>query len=339
MLVDDDQLMIDVVIMELGELGINNIIASTSGAEALITIDDKDVIIDVVMCDLNMPGMDGVEFIRHLSERNYAAGIVLMSGEDVRILKTVKTLAKEHKLNVLGALEKPFTPSEFTQLLAPLNKTVQTARTRAQVMVTAEELVMGIRNNELVTYFQPKVDVRTRKVIGMETLVRWQHPEKGMVPPDMFISIAEEHNMIDVLTQDVVKKALAHTAALHAEGHILNVAINISVDTLNDLNWPDYVSAQAKEVGIEPFHITLEITESRLMDNIAAALEILSRLSLKKFKLSIDDFGTGYSSMEQLQRVPFSELKIDRAFVNGAVNDASARAILESSAELAKNSI
>ena len=115
----------------------------------------------------------------------------------------------------------------------------------------------------------------------------------------------------------------------------INIAINISVDVLNDLSWPDIIARQIKDAKLQPSLITFEITESRLMEHISVALDILSRLSLKRFNLSIDDFGTGYSSMEQLQRIPFSELKIDRAFVNGANKDTSARAILESSILLA----
>jgi len=114
------------------------------------------------------------------------------------------------------------------------------------------------------------------------------------------------------------------------------MGINISVDTLNDLGWPDEIAAQIEDCGLKPSSITFEITESRLMENISVALDILSRLSLKRFNLSIDDFGTGYSSMEQLQRIPFSELKIDRAFVRGASDDSAARAILEANQLLAK---
>ena len=106
---------------------------------------------------------------------------------------------------------------------------------------------------------------------------------------------------------------------------------------MNDLDWPDAMAAMVESAGLQPNSITFEITESRLMEHIVVALDILSRLSLKRFNLSIDDFGTGYSSMEQLQRIPFSELKIDRAFVRGAGEDASARAILESSVLLARN--
>jgi EAL domain-containing protein (putative c-di-GMP-specific phosphodiesterase class I) len=129
---------------------------------------------------------------------------------------------------------------------------------------------------------------------------------------------------------------LQHAVTLKALGYDLNIGINISVDALNNLAWPDEIASQIEGYGLHPSSITFEITESRLMENISVALDILSRLSLKRFNLSIDDFGTGYSSLEQLQRIPFSELKIDRAFVHGASEDTSARAILESNELLAR---
>ena len=203
-------------------------------------------------------------------------------------------------------------------------------------MFSVEELLRAIRGGELDTYFQPKVDVKTRQVIGVEALVRWNHPPDGVVNPYDFIPLVEEYNLIVELTQAVCQKALQHAAGWRAREFNLDIAINISVDALKDLNWPDEIATQIGDSGLQPATITFEITESQLIEHLVVALDILSRLSLKKFKLSIDDFGTGYSSMEQLQRIPFSELKIDRGFVRGASEDASARAILESSVSLAK---
>lgn len=119
-------------------------------------------------------------------------------------------------------------------------------------------------------------------------------------------------------------------------GHDLNMAINLSVDSLTDLDWPEKITAVLANSGLEASSIFCEITEGRLMENASVALDILSRLSLKRFHLSVDDSGTGYSSMEQLQRMPFSEFKIDRVFVRGASRDVSVLAILEASVSLAR---
>ena len=335
LIVDDDYIMHRMTSVILKDLGISEVGSSMSGSDALETIArDKDAI-DLVICDLHMPGMDGVEFIRHLANQDYGGSLILTSGESARILKTVEKLAIEHDLNVVGVLEKPATVSKISELLEMMDQ----IRKEGTLMIDSfslQELQQAIDSrDQLDTFFQPKVDVKTEQVVGLEALVRWNHPKHGLIRPDSFIGMAEENGIISELTQVVCDKSIGYAAELKDMGYDLNIGINISVDALTNLEWPDRVSELLEQSGLEPSSITLEITESRLMEHISVALDILSRLSLKRFNLSIDDFGTGYSSMEQLQRVPFSEFKIDRAFVHG-VNDDAARAILESTVLLAK---
>ena len=336
LLVDDDSIMHRVTTLILNDLGINRVSNAMSGHEALKMLGENADSIDVIVCDLNMPEMDGIEFTRHLARQQYEGSLILSSGENIRILKTVEKLAIEHELQVLGVLEKPVTQAKLSDLLKELDQS-KTDTTLIQSMAfSIEELTRAINEDELVVYFQPKVDVRSLQVVGVEALVRWNHPTEGLVGPFNFIPLVEKYNLIFELTQAVCKKSLRHAAQWQAMGFDLNLAINISVDALKHLDWPDDITTQVIAAGLKPESITLEITESQLIEHMVIALDILGRLSLKRFNLSIDDFGTGYSSMEQLQRIPFSELKIDRAFVRGASEDESARAILESSVLLAK---
>ena len=336
LVIDDDYIMHRMTTVMLNDLGISGVLNAMSGPAALEILEQHDNRIDVVICDLNMPRMDGVEFIRHLARMKYTGSLILTSGEDLRILKTVEKLAIEHDLQVLGVLEKPATPVKIRELLDSLDQIHQEGTMMLVDGFGLAELKQAIDTEELDTYFQPKVDINSGNVVGVEALVRWNHPVKGLIKPDSFISMAEENGLIGELTDVVFKKAIAYAVRLKAIDQDLNIAINLSVDALTNLEWPDHISNLIEQSGLEPSSISFEITESRLMENISVALDILSRLSLKRFNLSIDDFGTGYSSMEQLQRIPFSEFKIDRAFVNGAAREPSARAILESSVLLAK---
>jgi len=337
LVVDDDYIMHKMIKLMLNDLGIGEVFSALSGPQGLEIIDNQQPVIDVVICDLNMPEMDGIEFTRHLAKRNYSGSLIITSGEDSRILKTVEKLALEHELQVLGIMKKPVTPTKLIQLLQVLDQVNSEKSIIALEGFSVGDLSKAINEGEIDTYFQPKIDVDTRKVVGVEALARWIHPTEGMISPELFIPLAEENNLIRELTLAVCKQALRHAVRLNQQGFDLNIAINISVDALDDLSWPDTLSTEIEAGGLQASQIILEITESRLMEHISVALDILSRLSLKRFNLSIDDFGTGYSSMEQLQRIPFSELKIDRAFVRGASEEASARAILESSVLLAKN--
>ncbi len=336
LLVDDDYIMHRVATVILNDLGISGVLNAMSGGAALEILQQYSDRVDVVICDLNMPEMDGVEFIRHLAKRNFSGALILTSGEDLRILKTVEKLAIEHDLHVLGVLEKPATPAKISELLDSLDQIRQEGTMMMVDAFSLAELEYAIGNGELDTYFQPKVDIKSGRVVGVEALARWNHPVKGFIRPDAFISMAEENGLIGDLTDVVCIKALEYASRLKGMNYKLNIAINLSVDSLTNLEWPDRISSMLEQYQLEASSISFEITESRLMGDLSIALDILSRLSLKRFNLSIDDFGTGYSSMEQLQRIPFSEFKIDRAFVHGAAHELSAHAILESSVLLAK---
>ena len=337
LVVDDEAFMRGMIVRILARIGCNAVATAESGSDALSVLSGPEGPPDVVLCDLNMPGMDGVEFLRHLAALPFAGAIVLISGEDRRVLRTAQNLAEIHALNVLGAIGKPVTPAALAEVLARYDTTPMRHSPRpAGAMATADELAAAMLADQLVPWYQPKVALASRRLVGVETLVRWYHPERGVIGPDRFIPVAEKAGLIGRLTDDIFAKAMANAGRWRADGIDLKISVNVSADSLSDLALPDRLAERAVAHGVEPTQIMLEVTESRLMADVARTLETLTRLRLKGIGLSIDDFGTGYSSMEQLRRVPFVELKIDRAFVAGATHDADARAMLESSIDLAR---
>ena len=336
LVVDDDTFMLELIGVTLKGLGVDKVGCASTGASALEAISNSTGQIDLLICDLNMPGMDGIEFLRHLAEREFREGVALISGEDSSILKTAETLAKEHELNFLGTFEKPVSRETLAGILERVGEGRRKGTRGPSEPITEEELRQGIHGDELTVFFQPKVSVASRELIGVESLVRWQHATRGMVFPDSFIQVAEKFDLIDDLTDAVFVKSMEQGGEWLSDGLDVKVSVNISVDSLNRLDLPEFIVNKAAKQGMDPSHVMLEVTESRLMEDIKKPLEILSRLRLKGIGLSIDDFGTGHSSMVQLKRFPFTELKIDRAFVNGAAKDDDARAILELSVDLAK---
>lgn len=336
LIVDDEAFMRTLISRILKSLGAETIADCEDGQSALDNLKSKPA--DVVLCDLNMPGMDGVEFLRHLTGTDFNGAVILVSGEDPRVLDTARNLAEAHDLTVLGALSKPITPHGLKALLDKLEDSGSGRGGYGPIeMLDVDELRAGIEGDELEVFYQPKVAVSDKHLYGVESLVRWRHKKRGLISPVAFVPVAEAHGLIDALTDAVYSKAAAQGGKWLADGRDIKVAVNISVESLNRLDLPEYIVDTAAAHGLDPSHIILEITETRLMADIKSPLEILTRLRLKGVSLSIDDFGTGHSSMEQLKRIPFTELKIDRAFVYGAAKDAAARAILQSSVTLAKS--
>ncbi len=336
MALDDEPLMLKLLSHMLANLGFAPPTTCDSGRAALEWIDSPGDNPDLILLDLNMPEMDGVEFVRHLVERHYSGSLILVSGEDERMLQAATKLVQAHEIPVLGHLRKPVTPEGLAALLGKWTPPSQGKPRPAQKIYGADEVRTAIANGELTNYYQPKVEVATGRVVGVEVLARWRHPRDGMVFPIQFIGVAEAHGLIDDLTRVVLSGALEQARLWQEMGLTLRVAINVSMDNLASLDFADFVAGLAAAAGVPPQQVVLEVTESRLMQDPRAPLEILTRLRLKRFRLSIDDFGTGHSSLAQLRDIPFDELKIDQSFVHGAWDNGTVRAMFDASLGLAK---
>ncbi len=192
----------------------------------------------------------------------------------------------------------------------------------------AAELRTAVAGDELVVYYQPKVELASGLVVGVEALVRWQHPTRGLVFPDEFIPLAERTGVIVDLTAFVLEQAVAQHSRWLSSGLDLPVAVNLSVDSLTDLGLPERLEALCRRYGVEPRALELEVTESGVMAKPTLAIVVLAALTEKGFALAIDDFGTGFSSLAYLRDLPVSWVKVDKSFVMDLVqNDADAHIV------------
>jgi EAL domain-containing protein (putative c-di-GMP-specific phosphodiesterase class I) len=200
------------------------------------------------------------------------------------------------------------------------------------------ELRHAIDGDEFVLHYQPKASLRTGRVDGVEALVRWEHPERGLVPPDEFIPLAESTGLMRRLTMFVLRESLEQLARWHALGFTeLHTAVNLSARSLIDLELADEIQQLLLDAGVPAEKLTLEITETQMMADTSRTLVVLERLNDLGVQISIDDFGTGYSSLTYLKRLPVHEVKIDRSFVDTMSSDDANATIVRSIIDLGRN--
>lgn len=338
LIAEDHDFQRGVLVRTLESLGATVIHEAADGHAALTILQDPARPVDIVISDLEMPGMDGMEFVRHLGETGVRQSIILASALERRLLASIETMSRAYGINLLGVVEKPITPAKLEPLLN-LHKAADHGPDRrklAGLTFTLEEIVAGLKNDEFEPFFQPKVELATGRVMGAEALSRWRHPQHGIVAPYAFIQTLEDNGLIDELSWVMLRKAAAFCSNWRSAGLDATVSVNLSLKSLADTQLAERVTALVLGENLEPRHMVLELTESAATTDVAKALENLARLRIKGFGLSIDDYGTGYSSMQQLTRIAFTELKIDQSFVTKAGIQESARVILESSLEMAR---
>lgn len=333
LIVDDDQSIRQLISAMLHDIGIVEIECAASGVEALVLVDQNPQEIDVMIVDLCMPKMDGIELLRELSERNYSGRLLVMSGLDKSVLRSALEVARMHPLNVVGALPKPIDINELSRILqrtVTLTGKVDISYRHMQL----DDLFDAVTHRKIKPYYQPLVDIRNETVVGIESLARWEHETLGMIPPDVFIPMAEREGVIYTLTNLMFELTLKDFQTLKKKGYSLQLSFNLSAKLLHLQRLPDNYAKQVRKYNIEPEEVVLEITESFGIVNDRDAMETLNRLRLQGFKLSIDDFGTGYASINNLLNMPFTQLKIDRVFVTNASNNEVAKTLLESCLKL-----
>jgi EAL domain-containing protein (putative c-di-GMP-specific phosphodiesterase class I)/CheY-like chemotaxis protein len=337
--VEDHEFQRGMLLKMLARLGATQVSTAADGYAALEIVMSPGACIDIIISDLDMPGMDGLEFMRHVGEAHIPVAIILASALESVLLDSVETMTRAYGVKILGVIQKPITPEKLAALIKlhlPAQVNPNLTQTDA-LSFTIEEIVQGIRNDEFEPFFQPKVELASGRIKGAEALARWRHPQKGIVAPYAFVGPLEEHNHIDKLTWLILSKSVDFCREWRSNSGLdVSVSVNVSAKSLADVNFADRVIELVKCKSLDCRNIILEVTESAATTDIGHSLENLSRLRMKGFGLSIDDYGTGYSSLQQLARIAFTEIKFDQSFISSAATQQAARTILESSIDMAK---
>lgn len=314
------------------------ILEAANGQQALDVLEASALQpVDVVFCDLNMPGMDGLEFLRHIGEEKIDVSIAIVSSHDDTLMAAVEKMAQAYGILLLGTVQKPLSHDRVAALLQlqQEKKPAPRASSASASPFTLDDILRGLAQEQFDAYFQPQVDFRTGRITGAEALARWLHPEKGVVAPYAFIDLLEKAGHIDDLTFRILAKASAAACRLRQSGYDIIVSVNLSLASLGAPHLAERILETVQKAGAKPQQIALEITETAAITDLAHSLENLARLRMQGFALSIDDYGTGFSNIQQITRVAFQELKIDQSFIKASTGDPGQRIIVRSSIDMA----
>jgi EAL domain-containing protein (putative c-di-GMP-specific phosphodiesterase class I)/CheY-like chemotaxis protein len=335
LVVEDHDFQREMIVAILQRLNAREIHSAADGQSALDVLAKSNV--DLIVSDIDMPGVDGLELTRLLAHSRYAGSVIIVSAIEPALLSATEAMAKAYGIRLLGVISKPVTRAALARLIVRHAPNAANQASKPEAPFSIKEILGALQADQIEPFFQPKVDLVTARVVGAEALARWRHPKLGIIPPSRFIQQLEDAGKIDDLMWVMLKKGAAFCGTLNATGVESSVAINLSLRSLNNAQLSTRISEVTKMHGVNPASVCLEMTESAATTDLATALENLTRLRMRGFKLSIDDFGTGYASMQQLTRIPFTELKIDRTFVANAATNEAARVVLKSSLQLARD--
>jgi EAL domain-containing protein (putative c-di-GMP-specific phosphodiesterase class I)/DNA-binding NarL/FixJ family response regulator len=340
LLVIDDDPAVRQVVMSLGRSAGFEV----SGCEGDVTLDTcLGESADLIILDLVMPVVDGIEVIERLARNQSVSRLVLVSGQDRRVLASASRLATAHGLKVAAIFTKPFSSADLRSCLTEQKQVLSSGATarlrRIPPDIRVARIEQALRAHEIVLHYQPQVGVDTLEWLGVEALVRWDHPEYGLLPPDTFVPLIErDPDLMRSFSEYIIRAAFHEMAPADAVGGFNGrIAMNVAADVLAAAEFPDQIVAMAAEAGLDRERIVLEVTETTLPADPVKALAIQTRLRMRGVSLAVDDFGTGHSSLERLHTFPMDELKIDLNFVRESTSDPEARAIVNNSISLARD--
>ncbi len=336
MVVEDHGFQRRMALRLLAEIGVGQALEAADGIAALEHLRGLPEVCDLVLVDLDLPGMDGVELIGHLAQAKLARAVAVVSALDPALLNTVQTMGRAYGLRVLGSVEKPLTSAKLADLMAAYEAQEDELDDDTGIVLDRATVEAALADGAVQPYFQPQVTLSNGHVVAVEALARWRQADGHMVRPAQFVPFIEREGLVDRLTETILDAACAWKVRWAKSGVHVRVAVNVSMLNLADVGVVERYLQIVRGHGIDPREVVLEITESSVMGEAAHALNVLARLRLKGFGLSIDDFGTGYSSLSQLSQIPFTELKIDQTFVSGAPRQPRKRAVVEASLGLAR---
>ena len=337
LIVDDSELQRDFAAQVLRELGLSRVEQAEDGTAALAALANMAPPA-VMLVDLEMPRMDGIELIHQIAQQNIELALVIVSSRERMLIKSAGDMISKLGLPLLAALTKPIKKEELLGALLKYASRIGEHALRApgDILFNKQNLMAALAAGEIKAFMQPQISLSNGEICSVEALARWLKADGSLIEPARFIEAFEYHGLMQELTLTILDQVLDAMRNWQQTGRNLAVAVNLAPSSLDDMQLANDIIARVRQSGIAPEKIVFEITESSMSQDMALFMGSLLKLRLSGFELSIDDYGTGFSTLEQLARLPFSELKIDRSFVSNADRDPRLETILESAINMSR---
>ncbi|WP_314441171.1 EAL domain-containing response regulator [Massilia timonae] len=320
----------------LGQLGASRVTDVPDGHLALQTLEaGLAPAVNVAIVDLALPGMDGLELIRRLGQIQVPARLVVTGAQPADLLFSVETLAEAYGVELLGVIARPVSAAKLKPLLDNYSPLARPPRKPGGPRFTFQQIGIGLQKRQFEPFFQPKIELATGQVKGLEAFARWRHPEHGVLGPASFMEALEESGRIDFLDWSMIELSVERCRWFQEQGIPVPISLNIAPETLAHPAFVRQIVAALERHKVLPDYITFELPESSVLNTDPDFIERLVRLRMMGFGLAIDDYGTGRSNLQLLARIPFTELKIDRSFVDGASKRRPLGTVLRSCLNLA----
>ncbi|KAB0495810.1 EAL domain-containing response regulator [Pseudomonas vancouverensis] len=337
LVLEDHPFQKSLAVIALLKAGVTHVIEASEGQEALKKLKVFGRA-DIVICDLRMPGMDGLTFLREAYENDLAGSVILSSDADASLRQGVISMIDCLGLPFLGDLGKPFNLERLRLLLNRYGdlQQRQLAPRHPDPIPSLFEIRDGLQNGEFFAYYQPKIDLQTQKIAGAEVLARWQHPQRGLLAPGQFLPAVESFDLLDELYECLFEQGLQLQANLLRQDRRLELAFNLDASQLSSKGLPEAIREKLQQYQLPAHGLMFEVTEIGLLEAPADSLENLARLRMMGCGLAMDDFGAGYSSLTRLCELPFNQIKLDNTFIRNIEHRPQNRAIIRSVVALAK---
>ncbi|MBM7035564.1 EAL domain-containing response regulator [Vibrio ulleungensis] len=331
-IVDDNLLQLTLLERTLKRKGASTVHGFVSGYDALSWMAQHHA--DILFCDLKMPEIDGIDMLIALDKQGFTGNVVILSAMEQSVTATVRAMCDNFGFNVIGQLTKPYEQQQLDSFLALPTQILQTPQKADNVIVSEADLLIALAEGQIQNFYQPLVDFDSNIIVGVEALARWHHPQFGVLSPAVFMPIIERCNLSLELFDTVFGNAITDIQ----EGQLAyQVSLNVEHSNLQFARFSDEFLARCLEHDIAPSKFTIEITEGDSYHDSVELFRNLSKLRLNGVGVSIDDFGTGFSSLQKLSALPFNEIKIDRSFVQGLINEPKKNQIVYFICALAKS--